>query len=295
MLTRRSGMTRAGADRSPDLLATIVAATQQAVCERAQARPPRALARAAAERRPRADAFREALTCADRYNVMAECKRRSPSRGVLRSDYRPETIARGCVAGGAVALSVLTEPAFFDGALVHLTEVRAAIDVPLLRKDFVVSEYQLVEARAAGADAVLLIVAALTDHELRGLLFEARNQGLAALVEAHDAVEIARALEAGAAIVGVNNRNLRTLEIDLAASRALIAQIPDTVVAVAESGLKRAADLVSLRQDGYDAFLIGESLMTRDDPGEALRELLAGATPTVRSPRASGGNHSGAA
>ena len=289
-------MTRVGArvDRCPDLLATIVAAARRAVAERTEARSPRALERAAGEQNPRAVAFREALTRADRYNVIAECKRRSPSRGVLRSDYRPETIAQGYVAGGAAAVSVLTEPAFFDGALVHLTEVRAAVAVPLLRKDFVVSEYQLLEARAAGADAVLLIAAALTDDELRDLLFEARNQGLAVLVEAHDEVELARALDAGAMIVGINNRNLRTLEVDLTASHALIGQMPDTVVAVAESGLKHAADLVSLRREGYDAFLVGESLMTRDDSGEALRELLADATPTTRGPRASTGNRSGA-
>ena len=292
MLTGNVGMTRVGRERYPDLLATIVAATQRSVSERMEACQPRTLELTAAERCPRAEAFREALICADRYNVMAECKRRSPSRGILRSDYCPETIAKGYVAGGAVALSVLTEPAFFDGKLVHLTKVRAAVDVPLLQKDFFVSKYQLLEARAVGADAVLLIVAALTDHELRDLLFEARNQGLAALVEVHDVVELTRALEAGATIVGVNNRNLRTLEVDLATSRTLIAQIPDTVVTVVESGLKGVADLVSLREAGYDAFLIGESLMTRDDPGKALRELLAGAIATARSPRASGGTHS---
>ena len=288
MLTGSVGMRRVGRERCPDLLATIVAATQRAVSERMEVCQPRMLELTAAERCPRAEEFREALTCADRYNVMAECKRRSPSRGILRSDYCLETIARGYVAGGAVALSVLTEPAFFDGKLVHLTQVRAAVDVPLLQKDFFVSKYQLLEARAAGADAVLLIVAALTDHELRGLLFEASRQGLAALVEVHDAVELTRALEAGATMVGINNRNLRTLEVDLTTSRTLIAQIPDTVVTVVESGLKGAADLVSLRKDGYDSFLIGESLMTRDDPGKALLELLADVIATGCGPRASG-------
>lgn len=259
-----------------DLLEAIVAATRHEVAYREERVSLDALERVAAERTPQADAFRARLADADRFNVIAECKRRSPSKGVLRAAYDPARIASGYEAGGAAAVSVLTEPAFFDGALSHLEQVREAVALPLLRKDFVVSRYQLVEARAAGADAVLLIVAALDDRQLKDLLAAAVEYGLAALVEVHDRVELDRALAAGADIVGVNNRNLRTLEVDLDASHALIEAMPASAVAVAESGLRAAADLVALRQAGYNAFLVGESLMTRDDPGAALREMLTG-------------------
>ena len=259
----------------PDLLEAIVAATRHEVTRREQRVELDALERAAARRSPRAAAFRAGLTAPGGFNVIAECKRRSPSRGVLRADYRPERIAREYETSGAAAISVLTEPAFFDGALRHLEAVRAAVALPLLRKDFIVSRYQLAEARAAGADAALLIVAALADEQLRSLLRAAMEYGLAALVEVHDRAELARALEAEADIVGVNNRNLRTLEVDLDASHALIAEMPPAVVSVAESGLRRRADLAALRQAGYDAFLVGESFMTRERPGAALREMLA--------------------
>jgi indole-3-glycerol phosphate synthase len=176
---------------------------------------------------------------------------------------------------------VLTEPTFFDGALEHLTAVRAALeeikaDVPVLRKDFIVSEYQVLEARAAGADAVLLIVAALDPAELRSLAEFAAKWGMDALVEVHDAKELSVALDAGARMVGVNNRNLRTLDVDVKASDALIALMPRDVVAVSESGLRTPEDLARLRQLGYRAFLVGERLMAVADPGQALRELLAG-------------------
>ena len=154
-------------------------------------------------------------------NVIAECKRRSPSRGVLRADYDPVAIARGYAEAGAAAISVLTEPTFFDGSLDHLRAVRAAVAVPVLRKDFIVSEYQILEAKAAGADAVLLIVAALDPVELRALAGCAAGLGLDALVEVHDAGELRAAIDAGARIVGVNNRNLRTLEVDVKASEAV--------------------------------------------------------------------------
>jgi indole-3-glycerol phosphate synthase len=183
-------------------------------------------------------------------------------------------IARSYEAAGAAAISVLTEPTFFDGALEHLTAVRAAVAVPLLRKDFVVSEYQLLEARACGADAVLLIVAALTPHELARLLSASRDLGLDTLVEVHDAAELAAALDVGAEIIGVNNRNLRTLTVDVEASERLIAKMPAHVVAVSESGLKTAADLDRLGRLGYRAFLIGERFMTTPDPGARLAELL---------------------
>jgi indole-3-glycerol phosphate synthase len=194
---------------------------------------------------------------------------------VERQEPRP-VIAAGYVAAGAAAISVLTEPTFFDGSLDHLRAVRAVAPLPILRKDFIVSEYQIVEAKAAGADAILLIVAALTAVELRSLASFATSHGLDALVEVHSADELSTALDAGAAIIGVNNRNLRTLTVDVAASEALIVRIPKDVISVSESGLRTSDDLLRLRQMGYRAFLIGERFMTAADPGAALRELLAG-------------------
>jgi indole-3-glycerol phosphate synthase len=266
----------ASAMASADLLATIVAATRRIVSVRQAAEPLATLAERAAAMPSRAGRFKSALGRADRVSVIAECKRRSPSRGVLREDYDPAAIAAGYAAAGAAAISVLTEPTFFDGSLEHLTAVRAVVDVPLLRKDFVVSEYQLLEAKAAGADAVLLIVAALRPVELKVLHDHAMRHGLDVLVEVHDAQELAIAIDVGARIVGVNNRNLRTLEVDVQASEELIARMPEEVIAVSESGLRTADDLVRLQRLGYRAFLIGESLMSAADPGEALKGLLDG-------------------
>src|SRR5205085_2034939 len=185
-----------------------------------------------------------------------------PSRGVLRAEYDPVSVARRYAAGGAAAISVLTEPTFFDGAIEHLAAVRAAADVPLLRKDFIVSEYQLFEARAAGADAVLLIVAALTPEQLKRLSDAAASIGLDTLVEVHSAGELTIAIDAGATVIGVNNRNLRTLAVDVHASEVLVSMMPKGVVSVSESGLKSAADLSRLSRLGYGAFLIGERFMT---------------------------------
>jgi indole-3-glycerol phosphate synthase len=259
---------------SADLLATIVAATRNIVAVREARESFDAVAGRAEVRTIRPGLFRSALARADRINVIAECKRRSPSRGVLRAEYDPVAIARSYEAAGAAAISVLTEPTFFDGSLDHLRAVRAAVATPLLRKDFVVSEYQLLEARADGADAVLLIVAALQQHELARLLAAAQNLGLDTLVEVHDATELTRALDAGADVIGVNNRNLRTLAVDVEASERLIAMMPADVVAVSESGLKTAADLTRLKGLGYRAFLIGERFMTATDPGALLAGLL---------------------
>jgi indole-3-glycerol phosphate synthase len=258
-----------------DLLAAIVAATRARVAHAADRVPAADLA-ARAEASPAPRGFRAALA-APGVRVIAECKRRSPSRGVLRADYEPAAIAAAYAAAGAAAISVLTEPAFFDGALAHLEAVRAAVACPLLRKDFIVEEYQLLEARASGADAVLLIVAALDDGPLRGLSAAARALGLDVLVEVHDERELDRALAAGADLVGVNNRNLRTLAVDVEASFRLGRAMPAGVLAVAESGLKSGADVRRLQEAGYRAFLIGERLMTAPDPGAALAALLADA------------------
>jgi indole-3-glycerol phosphate synthase len=262
------------AGQGADLLGTIVAATRRIVEVRSAAEPMSVLAARADARVVRAGAFVDALSRTDRVNVIAECKRRSPSRGILRADYDPAAIASGYAAAGAAAISVLTEPAFFDGALAHLETVRAAVTTPLLRKDFIVSEYQLLEARAAGADAVLLIVAALAPVELRTLSAKAASLGLDALVEVHDAEELAVAVDAGARVIGVNNRNLRSLSVDVQASDTLIARMPKEVIAVSESGLKSADDLARLSALGYRAFLIGERFMTAAQPARALRDLL---------------------
>lgn len=256
---------------SANLLEAITAGA--ATAARARARSRRAeVERVAADRRPRGDAFRAGLTTPG-YAVIAECKRRSPSKGVLRVDYDPAAIAEAYARAGAAAISVLTEPTSFDGALEHLAAVRARVDIPLLRKDFISDEFQLVEARAAGADAVLLIAAALTGQQLVDLHRQAVALGLAALVEVHDAGELRQALDAGATIVGVNCRNLKTLEVDLRLHSSLVLGIPAGVAAVAESGLRTAGDLQRLKREGYDAFLIGERFMSEPDPGHALAAL----------------------
>ncbi|MDP1568596.1 MAG: indole-3-glycerol phosphate synthase TrpC [Vicinamibacterales bacterium] len=264
------------ASARPDLLAAIVAATVRRVADAKAERPLADVEREAASRTPSGTAFTSGLMRTGRVNVIAECKRRSPSRGVLAPHYDPVAIARTYAAAGAAAISVLTEPAFFDGDLAHLAAVRDAVNVPLLRKDFIVDAYQLVEARAAGADAVLLIVAALDDTTLRRLHADATALGLAVLVEVHDAAELARALACGARIVGVNNRNLRTLEVDVRASHEVAALMPADVVAVSESGLRSTGELAALQGEGYRAFLIGERLMTSPDPAGALAALVEG-------------------
>jgi indole-3-glycerol phosphate synthase len=261
---------------APDLLRAIVAATQRITEVRRSQVSDAALEKLALEKTPRGDQFEAALGMDGRVNVIAECKRRSPSRGVLAPHYDPVSIAQQYEAGGAVAISVLTEPTFFDGALAHLTAVRAAVSLPLLRKDFVVDEYQLLEARAAGADAVLLIVAALEQQALRQLRARAQTLGLAALVEVHDDEELSRAVDCGARLVGVNNRNLRTLAVDVEASDRLAARMPSHVVAVSESGLQTRADLERLAAAGYKAFLIGERFMTAPNPAKAIQELKNG-------------------
>jgi len=263
-----------------DLLATIVAATRRIVDVRQSAEPLAALSQRAASMPSRDGRFQAALSGTGGYNVIAECKRRSPSRGVLRAEYDPVAIATGYADAGAAAISVLTEPTFFDGSLDHLMGVSAAVDVPVLRKDFIVAEYQLLEAKAAGADAVLLIVAALRPAELKVLHDHARRHGLDVLVEVHDATELAIAIDAGARIVGVNNRNLRTLEVDVHASETLIGRMPSGIVAVSESGLRSADDLRRLKALGYSAFLIGERFMTAAEPGEQLKALLTSAAAT---------------
>ena len=259
---------------APDLLGAIVAATRKITEVRRGQESLASLERRAALRTPRGDSFLAALSVPGRANVIAECKRRSPSRGVLAASYDPVAIACRYESGGASAISVLTEPTFFDGALEHLAAVRQAVRLPLLRKDFIIDEYQLLEARANGADAALLIVAALDQRDLVRLQQRAWDLALAALVEVHDEHELARAIESGARIIGVNNRNLRTLAVDVEASRRLGARMPADVIGVSESGLSSRADLEELARQGYRAFLIGERFMTAPDPAKAICELI---------------------
>ncbi|MGE0393073.1 MAG: indole-3-glycerol phosphate synthase TrpC [Vicinamibacterales bacterium] len=260
---------------TPDLLQAIVAATARTIATRRAGESDAALeARAGAGRRPRGDAFEQALGRAGCVNVIAECKRRSPSKGVLAQVYDPARIARAYTEGGAAAISVLTEPSFFDGALAHLAAVRAVTDVPLLRKDFTIDRYQLLEACANGADAILLIVAALAQPDLVRLQQEARDLGLAVLVEVHDEAELERAAAAGARLIGVNNRNLRTLAVDVDASRRLAGMIPASAVAVSESGLTSREELQALARLGYRAFLMGERFMTDPDPAAAIARMV---------------------
>jgi indole-3-glycerol phosphate synthase len=257
---------------APDLLATIVAATRRITALREAERPAAMLARQQT-REPRGGAFADALRAGPAPRIIAECKRRSPSRGILRADYAPAEHAAAYAKAGAAAISVLTEPTFFDGAPEHLVAVRAAVDLPILRKDFILSEYQLLEAAVLGADAVLLIAGALQPPDLRGLLRAASAMTLASLVEVHDLAELQMALDAGVEIVGVNSRNLRTLEVNISVLDRVAETLPRNVIAVAESGIKQAADIRRLGAAGYHAFLVGERLIAQADPGAALREL----------------------
>lgn len=257
-----------------DVLATIVAATVRGVEVRDTREARAALERAAAAWQPRGEALRQALATPVGVRIIAECKRRSPSRGILRADYDPAAIAREYAAAGATAISVLTEPTFFDGALDHLRAVRAAVPTPILRKDFFVDEFQILEAHAAGADAILLIVAALDDATLRRLHAAAEARGLAALVEVHTGDELARARDAGARLIGVNSRNLKTLAVSLDTALALGPRLGAGVVGVAESGIRSRADIDALRAAGYHAFLVGERFMSEPSPGAALAGLV---------------------
>lgn len=264
-------MTVAGTDAAGgDVLARIVRGTRA----RLAATPVdlEALLARARGTAPGPDAL-AALT-APGVRIIAEVKRRSPSAGAIRAQIDPVALAHAYAAGGAAAISVLTEPEHFGGALSDLEAVAASVPTPCLRKDFFVSTRQVAEARAAGAALVLLIAAVLDDAELVALREAAEALGMHALVEAHDAREVDRAVASGARIVGVNNRDLRTFRIDLATCEALRGRIPSGVVAVAESGIEGPADVSRLRASGYDVFLVGTALMRSGDPRAALTALI---------------------
>jgi indole-3-glycerol phosphate synthase len=259
----------------PVTLDQIVARTRARVADARRSVDAVALERKAREHRVRG--FRRALeqAAARGVAVIAELKRASPSRGVIRGAFPVGGLAQQLAKAGAAALSVLTEEEFFHGSLLHLGEASIASDLPCLRKDFIVDEFQLLEARAHRADAVLLIVAALAAAELPALARRARELELDVLCEVHDESELGRALDAGCQIIGVNSRDLRTFQVDLGTALRLGPLIPAGVFRVAESGIRGADDIHRLRDAGYQAFLIGEWLMQADSPGAALKQLLA--------------------
>lgn len=236
------------------------------------------LARRAALHAPRGFAAALRRAAASGPAVIAELKKASPSRGVIRGTLHVSALASELVEGGAAALSIITDEKFFQGSLTNLLEASVSVDLPCLRKDFIVDEFQILEARAHGADAVLLIAAVLNDTELRKLRGTAAEFGLDALCEVHSRDELSRALDAGFDLIGVNNRDLRTFDVDPNTAIGLIRDVPPGVLKVAESGIQSGQQMRELREAGYEAFLIGEWLMRADHPGEALRQLLADAT-----------------
>jgi indole-3-glycerol phosphate synthase len=257
----------------------ILATTRSAVDAAKACVPVAELEQLAASHRPRGWAAALRRQAAVGPAVIAEIKKASPSKGLIRADFDAAWLAGRYQAGGAAALSVLTDEPYFQGSLRNLELASAAVSLPCLRKDFVVDEYQMVEARAHRADAILLIAAALTDAELARLARAARELELDVLVEVHTSEELDRVLdslgEAGADAIGVNNRDLKTFEVRLETSLELVQRIPASLVRVAESGISTPEDIARLRAHGFDTFLIGESLMRQADPGEALAELLA--------------------
>ena len=230
--------------------------------------------RANVARRGARRSLSEALKRADRVNVIAEIKQRSPSKGIIREDFDPLGVAESYASGGAAALSVLCEEDFFGGSLDHLEVIRNRVGLPLLRKDFIFDPYQLYESAVAGADALLLIVAILDEELLARLIGLAHELGLEALVEVHTADEMRRAVAAGASIVGVNNRDLTTFKVDLDISSQLAPLASREIVLVSESGINTGSDIRRLRSAGFDAFLVGEHLMRAQHPGDALRGLI---------------------
>jgi indole-3-glycerol phosphate synthase len=266
----------------PAFLDQIIAATRRKVDAAKRAADLRELERQAERHAPRGFRLALAERSRDGMAVIAELKKASPSKGLIRENFRPVELALELEGAGAAALSVLTDEEFFQGSLENLRLASAAVKIPCLRKDFVVDEFQILEARANSADAILLIVAALPQAELVALAGAARARGLDVLCEVHDEQELQRAVDAGCDLIGVNSRDLKTFKVELETAFRLAEQIPADVVRVAESGIRNIADVGRLRMAGYQAFLIGESLMRAERPGNELTRLL-GKIPAAES------------
>ena len=265
----------------PAVLDQIVAAARARVAVSKRSADLRELERRAQSHVPRG--FRRALASKDRdaIAVIAELKKASPSKGLIRASFDSKELARELESAGAAALSVLTDEEFFQGSLENLRKASAAVAIPCLRKDFIVDEFQILEARANAADAVLLIVAALSQAELVSLAHSAGSHALDVLCEVHDDDQLKRVLDAGCDLIGVNTRDLRTFQVNLDTAFRMAEKFPAGVVRVAESGIRSAEDITRLREAGYHAFLVGESLMRAEHPGEALRALVR--TPVGRT------------
>lgn len=263
-------------------LADIVAATRRGVSARRSKADLRRLERQAGLHVPRG--FRATLQLVGESGaaVIAELKKASPSRGLIRQDFDPTKLAGELETAGAAALSVLTDEEFFRGSLENLRIASAETRLPCLRKDFIVDEFQIVEARANSADAILLIVAALSQNELITLKRKSFDHELDVLCEVHDENELQRALDVGCDLIGVNSRDLRTFKVDLGTAFRVAERMPENVLAVAESGIESGSDIARLRSAGYSAFLIGETLMRAPSPGKALRELLTESLAQLR-------------
>ncbi len=269
-------------DQTPDILKTILRRKTAELVERSQRVSIQEMSRRAAAQAPVrgfSESLRRRIDAGDAA-VIAEIKRASPSKGVLRKDYRPKEIARSYDEGGAAALSVLTDVDFFQGADQHLLEAREACALPVLRKDFTIDAYQVYEARALGADCVLLIVACLGEAQLAELSGLAAHLGMDVLVEVHDAEELERALNLSPSLLGINNRNLRTFETTLDTTLNLLSRVPEGVTVITESGIHAPEDVALMRRNGVDAFLVGEAFMRADDPGKKLSQLFSAARAT---------------
>ena len=263
---------------TPDILKTIVARKREEIAERS-VRAPIGMVRELVERADGVRGFVDSLQAriaAGEAGVIAEIKKASPSKGVLRADFDPAAIAVSYADYGAACLSVLTDVDFFQGSDAYLQQARAACSLPVIRKDFIVDPYQVYEARAIGADCILLIAACLEDGRMADLNALAHELGMDVLVEVHDAAELVRALAVPGRMIGINNRNLRTFEVSLQTTLALLSDIPEGRLVVTESGIHSRDDVQLMREQGVNAFLVGEAFMRAEDPGEKLAELFSG-------------------
>lgn len=263
---------------TPDILKKIVARKEEEIRDRSARRPMVELVAELEQDDNPPRGFADAIASkidAGKAGVIAEIKKASPSKGVLREDFSPDEIARSYAQHGAACLSVLTDVDFFQGSDAYLQQARAACDLPVIRKDFIVDPYQVYEARAIGADCILLILACLDDKQLRLLNDLAHELGMDVLVEVHDGEELDRALRLANRLIGINNRNLRTFDVSLDTTLELLPRIPDDRIVVTESGILAPADVGLMRQNRVNAFLVGEVFMRADDPGQKLADLFA--------------------